>query len=91
VRLAGSVAPFTSSSRAISLVNGAARLSVEVWLKPDVAAAARYATAVSTPGNKLFHHYLSPNAFTARFGASKAAVAKVESWLRGQGFTAVAH
>jgi subtilase family serine protease len=89
VRLAGSVAPFASSSRAISAVNGAARLSVQVWLKPDVAGAAKYATAVSTRGNKLFHHYLSPNAFTAKFGASRAAAAKVESWLRGKGFTAV--
>jgi subtilase family serine protease len=89
VRLAGSVASFTSSSRAIDPVNGAVRLSIQVWLKPHVAAAARYATAVSTPGNKLFHHYLSPNAFTARFGASKAVATNVESWLRGQGFTAV--
>ena len=78
VRLAGSVASFTSSSRAIGPVNGAVRLSVQVWLKPHLAAAARYATAVSTPGNKLFHHYLSPNAFTARFGPSKAAAAKVD-------------
>ena len=89
VRLAGSVASFTSSSRAIGPVNGAVRLSVQVWLKPDLAAAARYATAVSTPGNAIFHHYLSPAAFTARFGPSKAAAAKVESWLRGQGFAAV--
>ncbi|MGO8959848.1 MAG: protease pro-enzyme activation domain-containing protein [Streptosporangiaceae bacterium] len=89
VRLAGSVAPFTSSSRAIGPVDGAVRLSVQVWLKPNLAAAERYATAVSTPGNKLFHRYLSPDAFTAKFGASKATAAKVESWLRGQGFSAV--
>ena len=89
VRLAGSVAPFTSSSRAIGPVSGAVRLSVQIWLKPNLAAAARYATAVSTPGNKLFHRYLSPAAFTAKFGASKAGAAKVESWLRGRGFSAV--
>ncbi|HEY2641597.1 MAG TPA: protease pro-enzyme activation domain-containing protein [Streptosporangiaceae bacterium] len=88
VRLAGSVAPFTSS-RAIAPVSGALRISVQVWLKPDLAGAARYAIAVSTPGNTLFHRYLSPAAFTAKYGASKAAAAKVESWLRGQGFSAV--
>lgn len=88
-RLAGTVAPFTSSSQAIGSVNGGVRLSVQVWLKPNLAAAARYATAVSTPGGKLFHHYLSPDAFTSKFGASKAQVAKVESWLRQQGFGTV--
>ncbi len=89
VRLAGSVAPFATSSRAIGPVSGATRLSVQIWLTPDLAAAARYATAVSTPGSKLFHRYLSPAAFTTRFGASAAAVAKVEAWLRGRGFAGI--
>ncbi len=89
VRLAGSVAPFTSSSRAIGPVTGATRLSVQIWLTPHLAAAAKYVTAVSTPGNKLFHRYLSPAAFTAKFGASKVEAAKVDSWLRGRGFVAV--
>jgi Pro-kumamolisin, activation domain len=39
------------------------------------------------PGSALSHHYLSPAAYTARFGASQAASAQVESWLRGEGFT----
>ena len=44
---------------------------------------------MSTPGSTLFHHYLSPDAYTARFGASKAAARAVESWLRGRGFTGI--
>jgi subtilase family serine protease len=88
-RLAGSVAPFTQNSRELGAVSAATRLSIQVWLTPKTAAAQRYATAVSTPGDAMFHHYLSPDAYTARFGATKAQAAKVESWLRGEGFTDV--
>jgi subtilase family serine protease len=88
--VAGSVAPFTSQNRPTSAVAGSAQLTIQVWLRPGhLAAAQEYATAVSTPGSKLFHHYLSPDAYTARFGASQAGADAVESWLRGQGFTSV--
>jgi subtilase family serine protease len=88
-QLAGSVAPFARTSLAIGPVPAAMRLSVEIWLSPNLAGAQRYAAAVSTPGNRLFHHYLSPDAFTTRFGPSQAQAARVASWLRGQGFSAV--
>jgi subtilase family serine protease len=88
--VAGSVAPFTSHNRMIGAVAGSERLTIQVWLRPGhLAAAQDYATAVSTPGSKLFQHYLSPDAYTARFGASQAAAGAVESWLRGQGFSGV--
>jgi subtilase family serine protease len=90
LRLAGSVAPFTGHGRVAGAVAGSARLTIQVWLRPGhLAAAQQYATAVSTPGSKLFHHYLSPYAYTARFGASPAAGVAVGSWLRRQGFTGV--
>ncbi|MGH3156608.1 MAG: S53 family peptidase [Streptosporangiaceae bacterium] len=87
--LTGSNVPFTSHTKVTGYVAGSQALTVQLWLKPDVAAAEQYATAVSTPGSRLFHHYLSPAAYTARFGASQASAAKVEAWLRGQGFTAI--
>ena len=87
--LAGSVAPFTSHSRATGNVAGSTRLTIQVWLRPKVAAAQRAAAAVSTPGNAQFHHYLRPDAYAARFGASAAAAGKVEKWLRGKGFTGI--
>jgi subtilase family serine protease len=87
--LPGSAVPFTSHTPVTGDVAGGQRLTVQLWLKPDIAAAGRYATAVATPGSALFHHYLSPAAYTARFGASHAAVTQVESWLRGAGFTAI--
>jgi subtilase family serine protease len=90
LRLAGSAAPFTSHGRATGAVAGPVRLTIQVWLRPGhLAAAEQYATAVSTPGSKLFHHYLSPGAYTARFGASRAAAHAVESWLSRQGFTGI--
>jgi subtilase family serine protease len=89
-RLAGSAVPFTSHDRATGAVAGSVRLTIQVWLRSrHLAGAERYATAVSTPGSKLFHHYLTPDAYTAQFGASRAAAGAVASWLRGRGFSSV--
>jgi subtilase family serine protease len=87
--LAGSAVPFTSHTRPTGAVPGSLSLTIQLWLKPDLAAAQQFAAAVSTPGNPLFRHYLSPAAYTARFGASAATVQRAESWLRGEGFTAI--
>jgi len=90
VRLAGSAAPFTSGGRVTGAVAGSVRLTIQVWLRPGHAdAAARYATAVSTPGGSLFGRYLSPAAYTARFGASRAGAAAVGAWLHHRGLTGV--
>ena len=88
-RLTGSVASFTRSSQAIGAVGGSERLSVQVWLAPNLSGAEKYVAAVTTPGSAQFGHYLSPDAYTARFGASASEAAKVEAWLRGEGFSGV--
>jgi 2-polyprenyl-6-methoxyphenol hydroxylase-like FAD-dependent oxidoreductase len=87
--LAGSSVPFAGDTQATGVVSGSTRLTVELWLKPRLAAAERFAGQVSTPGRAQFRHYLSPAAYTARFGASRAAAAGVESWLRAEGFSAI--
>ena len=46
-----------------------------MWLAQPEAAAQRYATAVATPGDPLFRHYLSPARYAARFGAQQGAQA----------------
>jgi len=89
VRLPQSSVPFTAHTHVIGKVAASQRLTIQAWLRPRLAAAQRYATAVSTPGNRLYRHYLSPDAYTARFGATKAAAAATEKWLRAQGFTGV--
>jgi subtilase family serine protease len=87
--LAGSAVPFTSLTPSTGAVAGSMRLTIEVWLQPDLAAAEQFATAVSTPGSPQFRRYLSPAAYTARFGASRGTVARVEAWLRSEGFVAI--
>ena len=67
--------PFATANRAMGAVAASQQLTIQVWLKPRTAAAESYATAVSTPGSALYQHYLSPAAYAARFGASKAAAA----------------
>jgi subtilase family serine protease len=89
-RLAATAVPFTSQARAIGNVAASRRLSIQVWLRPDLAAAQRFATAVSTPGTGEFHRYVSPAGYAARFGASPARAGRVERWLRSRGFTDVA-
>ena len=91
VRLAGSAVPFTSSLTPTGLVPGTQRLTIQVWLTPrNPAAAARYAMAVSTPGRPLFHRFLSPDAYTTRFGSTTAEAGAITGWLRGTGFSQVA-
>ncbi len=64
-------------------------LTVQVWLAPDLAGAAAFADSVATPGSPAFHHYLSPNAYTARFGPSAGHAAAVTAWLTAQGLAQV--
>ncbi len=39
------------------------------------------------PSSPDFHHWLTPEQYGARFGASDAAIAEARSWLAGQGLT----
>jgi subtilase family serine protease len=88
--LPGSAVPFAGTNRAISAVPAGNRLTIQLWLKPRTAAAESYAAAVSTRGSALFKHFLTPAAYTARFGATAAEAASVKSWLTSAGFAGVA-
>ena len=62
------------------------RLHVTVALRPrDPAALTAYAEAVSTPGSRAYHDYLTPAQFGRRFGATAAQVRAVRRSLRAQG------
>jgi len=87
--VAGSSVPLASRAAVTGSVPGTTRLSVQVWLKPDIAAAETLATSVSTPGNTQHGHYLSPAAYTAAYGPSPSAATAVASWLRTEGFTGI--
>jgi hypothetical protein len=65
---------------------GSTRLQVDVELLPrNPAGLTGFATAVSTPGNGLYRHYLGHGELASRFGPTAAAVAGVERWLAAEG------
>ena len=43
--------------------------------------------AQQNPASPLYHQWLTPDQFAARFGAASADIATVESWLQSQGFS----
>jgi hypothetical protein len=59
-----------------------------VALKPrDPAGLTAFATAVSSPSASLYHHYLAPGVFKARFGPTAASIAAVKSELGSAGLS----
>jgi hypothetical protein len=69
-------------------VSGSATVSGAVVLKPrDEGALTRFISQVTNRHSALFHHYLAPGAFAARFGPAPASIAAVESQLRSDGLT----
>ena len=90
VRLADSITPALSAQarRSGTPVPAGGRLHLTVALKPrDPAALAAYANAVSTPGSRLYHHYLGARAFGRRFGASGVQLRAVRAAFARQGLT----
>jgi subtilase family serine protease len=73
----------------VRAVAGAERTTIEVWMAGDEPAAERYVKAVSTPGSPSFRRFVSPSAYTERFGPSATQVQAVQSSLAGAGFSAV--
>jgi subtilase family serine protease len=87
--LPGSTAAAVSGRTPAGAVDASQASTVQLWMKPDTVGATAYADGVSTPGAAGYHHYLSPSAFTARFGATSAATSAVASWLGTHGFNHV--
>jgi subtilase family serine protease len=68
---------------------GSAKLTVTVMLKlHDPAGAEAFVQHVSTPGDSMYRHYLTPAEFAARFGPTDADVAKVAGALEKFGLSA---
>jgi subtilase family serine protease len=78
----------TASARMSSKPVTSGTVTARVYLAgQDPAALAAYAMAVSTPGNALYGHYLTPAQVMARYGPTQAQVSAVTSWLIGAGLT----
>jgi subtilase family serine protease len=64
------------------------QLQLNVALQPrNPAALQAFATAVSTPGNPAYGHFLNVSEFAGRFGATPAAIDAVDSALRAAGLS----
>jgi len=63
-------------------------VTADVYLAPRNAAALdSIATAVSTPGNALYHHYLTNAQLLTDFAPTGTQAAAIESWLKADGMT----
>jgi subtilase family serine protease len=63
-------------------------VDVRVYLAGrNQAGLAAYAKAVSTPGNALYGHYLSPSQVRAAYGPTSAQVSAVQKWLAENSLT----
>jgi subtilase family serine protease len=61
-------------------------ISARIYLAGrDQAGLTRYASAVSAPGSGSYGHYLTAAQLLARYGATRAQVAAIESWVRSAG------
>ena len=84
----GSIAKLPEHTQVLGALAATRRLALTVSLEPrDPAALARYATAVSTPGNPNYGRFLNVSHFAARFGAPRSHIAAVRRTLRGAGLT----
>ncbi len=75
-------------ARRLGALTASASMTIDVVLYPrDPAALSAFATAVSTPGNPLYRHYLARGQFAGRFGPTDAAIRAVEKSLRSEGLS----
>ena len=76
------------SARDMGAYSPSATIRLAIGLKPPHRAAEQqFLREIQTKSSPLFHHYLTPAAWTARFGPSAAAQQAVVSWARAAGLT----
>jgi uncharacterized protein (TIGR03437 family) len=67
--------------------------SMSVTLAPSPAQQAdlnQLLAAQQTPGSASYHHWLHPEEFAQRFGASQSDIQAISAWLQSQGFNVLA-
>src|SRR5215831_7586738 len=76
------------SARELGPYNPAQTIRLAIGLRPPhMAAEEQFLRQIQDKHSPLFHHYLTPAAWTARFGPSAAAQQAVVAWARGAGLT----
>jgi Pro-kumamolisin, activation domain/PASTA domain/IPT/TIG domain/Divergent InlB B-repeat domain len=75
-------------AKPLGAVSPTATVSGAVVLQPrDDAALTRFISQVTDRRSPLFHHYLTPGSFAARFGPTPSTIAAVKSQLQSSGLT----
>ncbi|GAA3065798.1 S53 family peptidase [Streptomyces glomeratus] len=89
--LAGTKPAWATAKADKGAASNSAQVSARVYLAGrDAAGLAAYAKAVSDPSSPLYGKYLNAKQTQARFGATKAQVSAVKSWLKSAGLTVTA-
>ena len=82
VTLAGSGSPAAARTPTVGSVDPASPVDFQIVLSPRSPAVAQdFASAVSTPGDPLYRHFLTAAQWEARFSPTAAQVAGVTAWL----------
>lgn len=77
---------WTATTAALGPAPAASKVSFSVAIAlRDAAGAQAFADAVSDPRSASYRQFLTPQQYTARFGATASDVADVLSWLHGAG------
>jgi subtilase family serine protease len=86
--LNGSAPPWASGQNFVASADPSTDVGFRVYLGwTDPAGAAALAAAVSNPASASYGHYLTPAQFRKRFAPAANDVARVQNWLRAQGFS----
>src|ERR1700689_383624 len=86
--LRGSLTPAVERSHPVGEVAKGASISFDLSLTlRNASGAQKFVREVSSPGSKLFHHYLTDAQWLSRFGPTGATLASAKAWLRHEGFT----
>jgi subtilase family serine protease len=78
---------WTAHAKQLGAAASQAGVHARVYLAPrgGLAAVAKAATAMATPGAASYHKFLTPTGYQARFGPTKAMVSSVSSYLHSAG------
>ena len=80
------MAPMVAKSTFVAPLDTKQEIGVTLCLPlSDPKGAAKFAQRVSTPGDALFHQYVTPQEFAARYGANAADYAALKEWAASVG------
>jgi subtilase family serine protease len=92
VNLASSMLPNLKAAQRVSALPADRPMAVALDLRlRNSAALLRFLKAVYDPHSPLFHHFLTPQQFAARFAPTPTQQRQLENWLRARGLHIVQH